>query len=73
MTGEIVYEADIRVTMRGVDDPVGLPYTVNPVELYDREALVELREGPPGGRGPRGAGGGGGGLAGGPRPFRAQE
>ena len=54
MTGEIVYEADIRVTMRGVDDPVGLPYTVNPVEVYDREALVELREGPPGERGPVG-------------------
>src|SRR5690606_11665202 len=49
-----VFDADIQITMRGVSDPIGLPYTVNPVELVDREALVELREGPAGPEGPRG-------------------
>ncbi len=49
-----VYDEHITVTMRGVDDPVGLPYTVHPLELVDGEALVELREGPPGGPGPQG-------------------
>ncbi|MFD4459790.1 hypothetical protein [Nocardia sp. NPDC058480] len=42
------FTADILVTMRGVGDSIGLPYTVNPMELVDREALVELREGPAG-------------------------
>ncbi|MBF6254392.1 hypothetical protein IU414_06655 [Nocardia farcinica] len=49
-----VFDADIQITMRGVSDPIGLPYTVNPVELVDREALVELREGPAGPEGPQG-------------------
>lgn len=49
-----VYDEHVTITMRGVDDPVGLPYTVHPLELVDGEALVELREGPPGGRGPQG-------------------
>lgn len=49
-----VYDADIQITMRGVSDPVGLPYTVNPFELVDREALIELREGPTGEQGPQG-------------------
>ncbi|MFE6923620.1 hypothetical protein ACFVAV_21525 [Nocardia sp. NPDC057663] len=40
--------------MRGVADSVGLPYTVNPVELVDREVLIELREGPSGPSGPEG-------------------
>ncbi len=44
----IVYDADVTVTMRTVEDPVGLPYTVNPVELVGREVLVEVRQGPPG-------------------------
>ncbi|MBF6096434.1 hypothetical protein IU502_29570, partial [Nocardia cyriacigeorgica] len=48
-----VFDADIQITMRGVSDPIGLPYTVNPVELVDREALVELREGPAGPEGPQ--------------------
>ncbi len=52
---EIVYEADVTVTMRAVDDPIGLPYTVNPVEVIDREALVEVREGAAGGPGGTGA------------------
>ena len=50
-----VYDADVTVTMRGVSDPVGLPYTVNPLELADRDALIEVREGPTGGPGPQGA------------------
>lgn len=50
----IVYEADITVTMRGVDDPVGLPYTVHPMELAGRDALIEIRRGPDGAPGPRG-------------------
>ncbi|MBF6213783.1 hypothetical protein IU487_22455 [Nocardia puris] len=49
-----VYEGDIQITMRGVADPVGLPYTVNPLELVDREAIVEIREGAPGDPGPQG-------------------
>ncbi|BAD54898.1 hypothetical protein [Nocardia farcinica] len=53
---EIVYEADVTVTMRAVDDGgVGLPYTVNPLDLVEGEALVEVREGAPGGPGPIGA------------------
>ncbi|WP_280410681.1 hypothetical protein [Nocardia asiatica] len=51
----VVYEADVTVTMRGVDDPVGLPYTVHPVELAGREVLVEIRRGPQGERGPQGS------------------
>lgn len=50
----IVYDADVAVTMRTVADPVGLPYTVNSVELAGREMLVEIREGPPGIEGPQG-------------------
>lgn len=50
----IVYEADISLTLRGVTDPVGLPYTVNPLELVDREGLLEIREGATGGPGPQG-------------------
>ncbi|MFE6863641.1 hypothetical protein [Nocardia sp. NPDC057668] len=49
-----VYDDDIMITMRGVSDSVGLPYTVNPIELIDRQALVEIREGPAGGTGPEG-------------------
>ncbi|MFF0631524.1 hypothetical protein ACFYTS_03405 [Nocardia sp. NPDC004151] len=44
----VVYDDNIMITMRGVSDSVGLPYTVNPLELVDREALIELREGPVG-------------------------
>ncbi|WP_327100072.1 hypothetical protein OIE68_15610 [Nocardia vinacea] len=40
-----VYDADVTITMRGVSDPVGLPYTVNPLDLTDREAVIEIREG----------------------------
>ncbi|MEV0294538.1 hypothetical protein [Nocardia sp. NPDC050710] len=50
----VVYDDDVMITMRGVADSVGLPYTVNPFELVDREAVVELREGPPGVPGPEG-------------------
>ncbi|MGM7646564.1 hypothetical protein ACSVDM_16815 [Nocardia sp. JW2] len=50
-----VYDEDVMITMRGVADSVGLPYTVNPVELVDREVLIELREGPVGPAGPEGA------------------
>ncbi|MGW2664139.1 hypothetical protein ACWCW7_24525 [Nocardia tengchongensis] len=50
----VVYDDNIMITMRGVSDSVGLPYTVNPLELVDREALVELREGPAGSAGPDG-------------------
>ncbi|MGY4098036.1 hypothetical protein ACW2Q0_00485 [Nocardia sp. R16R-3T] len=50
-----VYDETVSITMRSVDDPVGLPYTVHPLEVVDREALVELREGPPGEPGPQGA------------------
>ncbi len=52
---EQVYNETVSITIRSVDDPVGLPYTVHPLEVVDREALVELREGPPGGPGPQGA------------------
>ncbi|MFI1914816.1 hypothetical protein [Nocardia sp. NPDC020380] len=47
----VVYREDVLVTMRGVSDSVGLPYTVNPIELVDREVLIELREGPTGSQG----------------------
>lgn len=50
-----VCDQDVMVTMRGVADSVGLPYTVNPVEVVDREVLIELREGPAGPPGPEGA------------------
>ncbi|MFI6173508.1 hypothetical protein ACIBCN_42485 [Nocardia sp. NPDC051052] len=50
----VVYEDDIMITMRGVADSIGLPYTVNPFELVDREALIELREGSQGAIGPEG-------------------
>ncbi|AHH16595.1 putative phage tail protein [Nocardia nova SH22a] len=51
-----VYDADITVTMRGVDDAgVGLPFTVNPFDVCGREALVEIREGEKGDPGPPGA------------------
>lgn len=43
-----IYSDDIHVTMRSVSDSVGLPYTVNPFLLADRQALVEIREGTPG-------------------------
>ncbi|WP_028479578.1 hypothetical protein [Nocardia sp. CNY236] len=50
MTDEqnIVVDDDIMITMRAVSDSIGLPYTVNPMELVDREAVIELREGPAG-------------------------
>ncbi|CAM4499101.1 hypothetical protein NONI108955_36430 [Nocardia ninae] len=51
----IVYADDVMITMRGVSDSIGLPNTVNPLELVDREALIELREGPVGPVGPDGA------------------
>lgn len=50
----IVYDSDITLVLRGVSDPVGLPYTVNPLELAGREALLEIREGAVGGPGPQG-------------------
>ncbi|GAA5102626.1 hypothetical protein GCM10023319_69500 [Nocardia iowensis] len=50
----VVYDDDIMITMRGVADSIGLPYTVNPFELVDREALIELREGNQGAVGPEG-------------------
>ncbi|MFC6011371.1 hypothetical protein [Nocardia lasii] len=50
-----VYDEDVMITMRGVADSVGLPYTVNPVEMVDREVLIELREGPQGPPGAEGA------------------
>lgn len=50
----IVYDADVTITMRGVADSVGLPYTVNPLEVAGREVLVEIREGGTGGTGPQG-------------------
>lgn len=43
-----VFDDDIEITLRPVSDTVGLPYTVNPMQLVDREALVEIREGAPG-------------------------
>lgn len=49
-----VYDSDVTVTMRGVSDPVGLPYTVNPLDLAGRDALIEVREGPQGAAGPQG-------------------
>lgn len=51
----IVYEDDVTITMRGVGDSIGLPNTVNPLELVDREVLIELREGQDGPDGPEGA------------------
>ncbi|MFC4374096.1 hypothetical protein ACFO5K_08250 [Nocardia halotolerans] len=54
MTENPVFDDDIMITMRGVVDSVGLPYTVNPVELVDREAVIEVREGPAGPPGPDG-------------------
>jgi hypothetical protein len=54
MTENSVFDDDIVITMRGVADSVGLPYTVNPFELGDREAVIELREGPAGTAGPEG-------------------
>ncbi|WP_280358105.1 hypothetical protein [Nocardia otitidiscaviarum] len=56
MTNEtpVVYDEDVMITMRGVSDSVGLPYTVNPLEIVEREALVELREGAEGPAGPDG-------------------
>ncbi|MFC9435558.1 hypothetical protein [Nocardia sp. NPDC057030] len=56
MTSEpaVVYDDDIMITMRGVADSIGLPYTVNPFEVVDREALIELREGSQGAVGPEG-------------------
>ncbi|MBL1072948.1 hypothetical protein JK358_00905 [Nocardia sp. 2] len=45
----------MMIAMRGVSDSVGLPYTVNPLEIVDREALIEIREGPEGEIGPEGA------------------
>ncbi|MFD4438978.1 hypothetical protein ACFWPK_04270 [Nocardia sp. NPDC058519] len=50
----VIYDTDISLVLRGVSDPVGLPYTVNPLELVDREALLEIREGAPGPAGPQG-------------------
>ncbi|WP_446224985.1 hypothetical protein ACTWPB_07665 [Nocardia sp. IBHARD005] len=50
----IVYDSDITLTLRGVSDPIGLPYTVNPLELVDREGLLEIREGSIGDPGPQG-------------------
>lgn len=50
----IVYDSDITLVLRGVSDPVGLPYTVNPLELVGREALLEIREGATGGPGTQG-------------------
>ncbi|MBF6296294.1 hypothetical protein IU459_01900 [Nocardia amamiensis] len=51
----VVFDDDVMITMRGVADSVGLPYTVNSLELVDREALAELREGSVGPIGPEGA------------------
>ncbi|MEU8895496.1 hypothetical protein [Nocardia sp. NPDC048505] len=50
----VVFDDAVMITMRGVSDSVGLPYTVNPMQLLDREVLIELREGP---AGPSGAAG----------------
>ncbi|TCK00526.1 hypothetical protein [Nocardia alba] len=50
-----VFDQGVTITMRGVADSVGLPYTVNPVEIVDREVLIELREGPAGVAGTEGA------------------
>ncbi|MFI6042288.1 hypothetical protein ACIA8C_11675 [Nocardia sp. NPDC051321] len=50
-----VYQDDVMITMRGVDDSIGLANTVNPIELVDRAALIELREGLTGPVGPDGA------------------
>ncbi|MFD3511065.1 hypothetical protein [Nocardia sp. NPDC058666] len=52
---ETVFDQGVTITMRGVADSVGLPYTVNPVEIVDREVLIELREGPAGVQGVEGA------------------
>ncbi|QIS16571.1 hypothetical protein [Nocardia arthritidis] len=49
-----VYDNDIIITMRGTTDSIGLPYTVNPLELVDREAIIELQQGPQGPAGPAG-------------------
>lgn len=50
-----VYRDDIQITMRPVADSIGVPYTVNPLQLHDREALIEIREGPRGPAGEEGA------------------
>ncbi|WP_306358858.1 MULTISPECIES: hypothetical protein [unclassified Nocardia] len=50
-----VFDADIEVTIRPVSDTVGLPFTVNPAQLADREMLIEIREGAPGPAGGEGA------------------
>ncbi|WP_327143089.1 hypothetical protein [Nocardia sp. NBC_01327] len=56
MTNEptTVYDDNVMITMRGIADSIGLPHTVNPVEHIDREALIELRQGPAGDTGPVG-------------------
>ncbi|MEV6068404.1 hypothetical protein AB0L82_17770 [Nocardia sp. NPDC052001] len=56
MTNEpnTVFDDDVMITMRGIADSIGLPHTVNPVEHVDREALIELRQGPAGDAGPMG-------------------
>ncbi|MRH86176.1 hypothetical protein GFY24_01630 [Nocardia sp. SYP-A9097] len=56
MTNEptTVFDDDVMITMRGIADSIGLPHTVNPVEHVDREALIELRQGPAGDAGPVG-------------------
>ncbi|MFI5781096.1 hypothetical protein [Nocardia sp. NPDC051570] len=51
----IIHENDVMISMRGVADSIGLPHTVNPVELVDRDMLIELRQGPAGPIGPDGA------------------
>ncbi len=33
---EQVYNETVSITIRSVDDPVGLPYTVHPLEVVDR-------------------------------------
>jgi hypothetical protein len=50
-----IYDDDIQITMRSVPDTVGLPYTVNAMQLVDREALIEIREGAAGDPGDEGA------------------
>src|SRR5690606_11263747 len=50
----IVYDSDITLVLRGVSASIGLPYTVNALELVGREALLEIREGATGGPGPQG-------------------
>ncbi|WP_159844942.1 hypothetical protein [Nocardia sp. CY41] len=50
-----IYDEDVQVTMRPVSDTAGLPYTVNPVQLSQRQALIEIREGAKGPSGAEGA------------------